>query len=175
MWARLRSNLLLIGAVALLVWAAVSPTMREGRYQAEVFELAALVTNLEGAAQTRFRTAGDWPPASPPGVPPDGTVGAFGGAPLSTEHATVQWRPLLVSTTIETRPTNLPPEAAARAVSDSITRIRETTPRAVGAIVVHSADERLLAELLARHSADESFVRDTTWTLVVAEPSALGN
>jgi len=175
MWHRLRSNLLLIGAVALLVWAAAWPTMREGRYQAEVFELASLVTDLTNAAQTRFRTAGSWPPAADPGVAPEGTIGTFGAAALATEHATVQWQPLLVSATLESAPDDLPPEAAARAVADSITRVRVTTPRQVGAIVVHSADERLLAELLARHSADDSFVRDTTWTLILTEPSAPGS
>lgn len=175
MWARLRSNLLLIGSVALLVWAAALPTMRDGSYQAEVFELASIVTDLTAAAQTRYRTAGAWPPGTDPGVAPDGTVGAFGSTPLATEHATVQWRPLIASSTTEAIPTNLPPEAQGRAVTDSLTTIRTVVPREVGAIVVHSADERFLAELMARYSPDESFVRDTTWTLVLTAPSDPGS
>lgn len=174
MWARLRSNLLIVGAVALVIWAAASPTMRNGRYQAEVLSLVALVSDLSEAAATRYRTAGEWPAGAEPGVAPEGTIGSFGSSPLATEHATVQWQPMLVSAESEMAPQNLPPEAASRAVSDSISTIRVTVRREVGAIVVHSGDERLLAELMARYSADESFVRDTTWTLILTEPPPPG-
>jgi len=167
MWGRLRGNLALVGAVALLVWAAARPTLKEGRYQAEVLDLASLVTQLTSATQTQLRATGSWPSRADPGVAPDGTAGTFGGARLSTEHATLQWRPLLVSSTRETMPDDLPPEASSDAVANAITALLVTEPFEVGAIVVHSADERFLAEMLARHSPDESFIRDTTWTLVI--------
>jgi hypothetical protein len=37
----------------------------------------------------------------------------------------------------------------------------------VGAILVHTGTESLLADLLARYGTAVSYVRDTTWTLVV--------
>jgi hypothetical protein len=48
---------------------------------------------------------------------------------------------------------------------------RTTIPFAqlIGAVVVYSDDDRLLGELLARYGRDASFVRDTTWTLVLPE------
>lgn len=39
--------------------------------------------------------------------------------------------------------------------------------RQEGAVVVHSSEELLLAELLRRYGPDVSFVRDTTWTLLI--------
>lgn len=175
MWQRLRGNLALVGAVALLIWAAVRPTLQEGRYQAEVHELASLVTEMTDATETQLQAAGSWPATAEPGVAPDGTAGRFGGAALTTEHAVLQWRLLVVSSAQETVPEDLPPEASSLTVTDSIAAVLVTVPFEVGAVVVHSADERLLAEMLARYGPDESFVRDTTWTLVLTGESDPGS
>jgi hypothetical protein len=39
--------------------------------------------------------------------------------------------------------------------------------REVGSISVHSGDDDLLAELSRRYGSWDSFVRDSTWTLMV--------
>ncbi len=44
--------------------------------------------------------------------------------------------------------------------------------RTGGAVVVHSSRELLLAELLRRYGEESSFVRDTTWTLLVTGEAA---
>ena len=41
--------------------------------------------------------------------------------------------------------------------------------RQIGGIILHSSDGALLAELLQRYGTEASFVRDTTWTLVLPE------
>ena len=41
-----------------------------------------------------------------------------------------------------------------------------------GGITVHTAETALLAELLSRYGATSSFVRDSTWTLVLPRAGA---
>lgn len=43
--------------------------------------------------------------------------------------------------------------------------------RRVGALVVHSQDDELLAGLLGRYEGDGAFVRDSTWILVLPRPA----
>jgi hypothetical protein len=62
---------------------------------------------------------------------------------------------------VETVPGDAPPGGAPRTTVPLV--------QLIGAVVVYSDDDRLLGELLARYGRDASFVRDTTWTLVLPE------
>jgi hypothetical protein len=58
-------------------------------------------------------------------------------------------------------PGDAPPDDAPRTATPLV--------QLIGAVVVYSDDDRLLGELLARYGRNASFVRDTTWTLVLPE------
>jgi hypothetical protein len=143
--------LTIAAAAAVLVLALVTPTLRDRSFTTTLDSAFADVESLSAAARGAFEDTGSWP----------------GASTLGREAYVVDWTTLNVVEEIEVAITGLPPEALAAAQAASLTTERVPTVASVGALVLHSSDLSLLAELLARYGEDESFVRDSTWTLVV--------
>lgn len=169
-----------------LVLAALVPTFRARAFDRLVEAAAADVDALRVAAEGQRRVRGSWPPAAPSGVIPSGVSVAFqGDTTMAREEYALEWRlwdrveqveappgpPEVVvvdedevpMSPAAVRPGDLPPDSVGPEMMPIVTR--------VAGVVVHSANEALLAELLARYGPDASFVVDSTWTLVL-DPSS---
>lgn len=142
------------------------------------FSARAFTTTLDGALNDVealrsvvtgiYDRTGAWPPPAGPGEIPEGTRGAFPqDTSLIRDGYSLQW--LLLESTVRV-PAPLSsifiPDDADEA-PDSVAPPTTFEVRSLGRIVLHSADDALLAELLDRHGRDQSFVRDSTWTLVL--------
>ena len=57
------------------------------------------------------------------------------------------------------RPGDAPPDSVAPELIPSV--------RPLGRLVLHTGDDALLGELLARYGTESSFVLDSTWNLVI--------
>lgn len=170
---RLKTGDVLIGvSVLALVIAGALPTLRAHAFERQVEAAAADVEILRGAAIGQLQVLGRWPPAAGRGQIPRGVSGAFpGDSTLIRRGYSLEWTTWELVDRVEA-----PFVAAAPTVGgdapppDSVSPATMPIVREVAGVVVHSADESLLAELLARYGADVSFVRDSTWTLVVRRP-----
>lgn len=173
----------LIGlAVIAVVLAALLPTYRVRAFERTVEEAVTDVEALRAAALRVVSASGQWPDARPPGRVPAGATGVFDNDTTMARGAyTLEWR--LVDR-IQYVESASPPrrsgaffdddEVPAPAQSQSVDPVPDSVApelvpvvRTEGALVVHSSDELLLAQLLRRFGPERSFVRDTTWTLVV--------
>ena len=173
----------LIGlALIALVLAGLLPTYRARAFDRALGEAVAEVDALVAAAQRRRATTGDWPEARPAGRVPSGAASIFEGDSTMVRDAyTLEWslldrvayveappRPSSSGALFDDDEVPTPPQGrAGDAVPDSATVEMMATVRTEGVVMVHSADELLLAELLRRYGPERSFVRDATWTLVV--------
>lgn len=154
-----------------LLVALLLPFFRARAFDSMVEGAAAEVESLSVAARGVFDRTGVWPPAAAVGVIPDGTAGTF--APDSTlvrKAYTLQWSGLDVVEEVEAPPSVNPLPADADAPPDSVGPRYMQAVRGIGGIVLHSGNDALLAALLARYGPDVSFVRDTSWTLMVDRP-----
>jgi len=171
----------LIGlALVTLVLAALLPVYRARAFETMVDDATTDVDTLRGA-MVRAREAGSgWPATTPPGRVPSGAFSAFGGdTTMVRDEYVLQWRlwdriervpaPPRPPSPEAIDPDEAPPPepAAGDAPPDTVGPELMEVVRTQGAVVVHSAHERLLAQLLRRYGEDVSFVRDTTWTLVI--------
>lgn len=171
-------------ALLSLVFAALLPTYRARRFDRMAEDAIQDVATLRDATERARELNGAWPPAAPAGEVPEGAAGAFPDSVLGGQGYTLEWR-LLDRVEYVLTPVVVPPipildpdeEPDPGALepddppADSAAFRRVATVHDMGVIVVHASDERLLAALLAHHGADDSFVRDTTWTLVIPPAS----
>lgn len=162
----------LIGvAAASLLLALLYPTFRAWRFRALVEGVVSEVEALRIAAVRTYARTGVWPDASGPGAMPPGVAGAFGGdTTLVREGYALHWSTWEVVEEAEVPANVAMIPADTDAPPDSVAPPTMTVVRSVGGIVVHTSRDALLAELLTRYGRAISFVRDTTWTLVVPRP-----
>jgi len=157
----------LIGLAILCVIGALAlPTLRARRFRAEVDSTARSVQALRSSAEAHLARTGYWPtPADPGAVPPE--LGSGLSEVISGEAFTLQWTSWAVVDSVNAPPaTSLPADDLP---PDTVTPQKLPLVRDVGGIVLYSRKRTLLAELLARYGADASFVRDTTWTLLLPQ------
>ena len=142
------------------------------------FSARAFTTTLDGALSDvdALRTAvtgvydrtGAWPPPGGPGEIPAGARGAFPqDSSLTREGYQLQWLLLESAVRVPAPPSSIFFPDDADEAPDSVAPPTTFEVRSLGRILLHSADDALLAELLTRHGRDQSFVRDSTWTLVL--------
>ena len=156
-------------AVFSLGAAFLYPTLRARSFRGLVDTTVSEVETMERGARGVFSRTGSWPTPGAPGAIPSELSGAFPSDSVLTREAyTLQWSRWEIVEKVETL-VALQMPADADAPPDSVGPRLVSVVREVGGIVVHSGNDGLLAELLARYGSAESFVRDTMWTLVVDE------
>jgi hypothetical protein len=171
-WPDLTRGDLAIGiAVVLLLWFLGAPALRARSFRNLVDAAASDVEGLRDAARSTRQTTGRWPPPTSMGIAPPALSAAFpGDSAFVRPGYTLEWSGLSVVEYVEVPVAPTPSAPGDDAPPDSVAPEVEAVVRDIGAIVVHSADEDLLASLLDRFGSDASYVRGSTWTLVV--PSA---
>lgn len=160
-------------AVLTLVLALAYPTLRARSFGLRVAEAGADIEALRRGAEGHLRESGTWPSSGPPGAIPIELIGAFpGDVDLGRETYTIQWVRFEVVDHVEVPPEPNPEPNPLDLGADSIPPTIVAMPRRIGGIVVHTGDDALLAELLDQYGSEASFVRDTTWTLVLPARAA---
>ena len=116
----------------------------------------------------------DWPAPSPPGVTPPELASTLPPEhDLAAEGYTLAWNRW---ETVDRSRVGFAPEPSAPAPSaptqpdspaDSVPSVPTTRFRTMGGVTVYSGNSALLAGLLEHYGTSLSFVRDTTWTLVI--------
>ena len=168
---RLRAaDFAVILAVLVLVVVAAAPTLRGRAFQGLVEDAAGEVEVLRTRAVDTRTSGGAWPTPSAPGVTPTELRGAYAGdSALAFGGYTLEWRTVDVVERVESPTPPPPPTLLGDAPPDSVGPEMIPVVRSLGAVVLHSGDGSLLAEMLARWGREVSFVRDTTWTLLIDE------
>ena len=159
---------ILVGiALLTLIATLVYPNLRARAFRNLLDGAVADVENLNAAAVRIYDASGAWPiPTAAGSVPPE-VAGAFpGDTALTRNDYALQWRRWEVVDQVVGPPLPRGPEDA-DAPPDSVGPRLISVARPIGGIIVHSGRPELLAELLSRYGTGVSFVRDTTWTLVV--------
>ena len=168
-------------AVIALVLASLLPTYRARAFDG-VVESAIADVEAVRQATTRVRAStGSWPTAVPPGMMPDGSSASLpADSALVREGYSIEWRlwervdeepaPARAPTPPVLDPDEQPPVGglvAGDAPPDSAAVEVIEIVESEGSVRVHSSEQLLLAALLRQYGADVSFVRDTTWTLLL--------
>jgi hypothetical protein len=172
--------LMILGGLAVVAGVAYPP-LEHRAYEERVGRVVSSVQAVKDAA-TRYRDSnGHWPgDAGRRGVPVDLGQLIPAGLELSTAEYALRWRAWKV--------VEVPPQPVRPPVSSSAAPPRErptaplssadstgTRPPVVGemgGIEVRSSEDGILAALLDRFGTARSFVRDSTWTLVLGPDSA---
>jgi hypothetical protein len=177
-------------AILLLAAAAVAaallwPRWERHAFQERVEETTRAVDATREALVTVHRANGLWPPEAAPGrVPPelDGTAAggeeAFraGDALLQVRRWTLLAPPATVPDggSAEGTPARPAETGDADDTTDEEPEEAATSPprpMQLAGITVHAGEPALLAALLRAYGQERSFVRDTTWTLILAPAS----
>ena len=158
-------------ATAVFVWVTIAPTLRARAFRVLSESAVADVTSLRNASLASRRAAGAWPDPAPAGLAPPGLLppGMSGDSPFVRDGYVLEWSSLSTVTYVEVP---APPVESAPGDAPPDEEVVELQPRVrdAGTIVVHSSNGDLLAALLREFGADASYVRDSTWTLVVPDP-----
>lgn len=157
--ARIRDLLALLIGGGVLAWSLARPTLldleRGGRLDRAAADVAAVVAASQAYADQR----GDAPPGAESGRAPDALAPWLRGAvPFAGDGYRLdldRWIEVVV-----------PPPPA---VTDPADSVAVPPPFSVGrsTVSVHSGHLDLLAHLVDTYGPSSSFVRDTTWTLVL--------
>lgn len=158
-----------MGVAALLVVLALAwPLMSARSFRGLVESATADVETLRTAATGTRNQTGAWPAASAPGRIPGNLTGAFASDTSWVRNDySLQWRTFEIVEQVEIPPAALEIPADADQPPDSVGPEMRDVVALVGAIVVHTANDALSAALLQAYGPEDSFVRDTAWTLIL--------
>ena len=151
-----------------LLAALVSPTLSARRFQDRVDTVASEVEVIRSAAQRVRQATGSWPSSTNPAVVPAGFGGVFGAdGVLVRDGHTIDWELWEVVDRVPAPPpaASLPDGAAAPPPRSEPPTVALVRP--VASVSVRSRSGPLLAALTERFGAERSFVRDSTWMLIV--------
>jgi len=138
-------------AMLSLITALLWPTLTERRFADAVDETIALVDGARERAILTQRQTGTWPTTL--------RTDSIGGGPR------LLWRTWRRVDQVAAPTPKLPPDADPGPASMAPTTT--SVVRSFGAIEVTTENRPLLAALLQHYGRNDSFVRDSTWTLVV--------
>jgi hypothetical protein len=162
----------LVVSVVLLSAALLTPMIRARTFQRLALTAAADVEGVRAAALDAYETTGRWPASSPAGIAPEALAGAFpGDSSFVRPQYRLEWTGLQVVDYVEAEPPigdapeDTPPDTVPPTLQPVVDR--------VGAVLVHSTDPHLLSDLLGRFGSEVSYVRDSTWTLVVTDTAGV--
>jgi hypothetical protein len=163
-----RGDMAILLSTLLLLIALAAPALRARGFERLTVRVAADVEVLVTAARDYHSERGTWPSGASPGVAPAELSGLFpGDSALVFDAYVLEWSQLESvryedvprPTPIEVSPGDAPPDSAARD--------RRPVAHTLGAVLVRTEHEALLAELMARYGRDASFLRDSTWILIL--------
>lgn len=159
----------LIGvAVLSLVLALAYPTLRARSFNAGLVDTVTDVEVLRSSAEAYLSDNRIWPASAQPGAIPGELRGSFPGrSNLIGEAYTLQWARFDVVEYVEVPAEASPEPIPGDASPEPIPPTYAPVARQIGGIVLRTPDEALLGELLERYGTTDSFVRDSTWTLVL--------
>jgi type II secretory pathway pseudopilin PulG len=161
-------DILIALAVLSLLAALVYPTLRARAFRGLVDSAVAEVEVMRSAAQGVFSRTGSWPaPGAPGEIPPELGSAFPGDSTLTRAEYTLEWKRWEVVGQVRAPPSAALIPADADAPPDTVGPGFMPVVHEVGAIVVLSGNDDLLAELLSHYGSGVSFARGTTWTLVV--------
>lgn len=162
-------DMLVLISILTLGFALLYPQLRQRAFERQLEGAVAAVETLRAASSAFADQNSEWPAPSPAGVePPELATALPAEYRLAMEGYTLEWNRWESVDRIEVP---LPPEPGQPSLGDSL---QDSVPtqaqivfRTMGGVTVYSGDSSLLAGLLANYGPRLSFVRDTTWTLVV--------
>lgn len=163
--------LMVLGALA-VVASIASPLLKRRAYRQHVERVVSSVEALRSASTQYRDSTGDWPEDAGAGRVPGELVPLL-PATLGLHEAdySVGWMRWNV-VEIPRQPAPPPPDSTGRASEPDSLGTRPPVIRTIGGITVHSADAGLLGALLKRFGTATSFVRDSSWTLVLGRGGA---
>jgi hypothetical protein len=154
-------------AAGVLLGVAAGPTVRARAFHGVVARAVLDVEALQARALEAQNRDGAWPTLTAVGMTPPELAGVYpGDSALTFDGYALEWRTLSVVDFVAA-PAIVPTAVPGDAPPVSAAPERIPSPRRLGAIVLHASDPSLPAEMLARWGPGASFVRDTTWTLVI--------
>lgn len=166
---RIRAGDVVVVAAGLCLMAAlVTPALSARRFQKRVETVAGEVDAICAAARQVYQATGSWPSSTNPAVLPAGFGGVFGeDGTLVRDGHTIEWERWDIVDRVPA-----PPSAATVPDGTDAPPAGSEPPtvavvRAAASVSVRSASGPLLAALGKRYGAEASFVRDSTWMLIV--------
>jgi hypothetical protein len=155
---------LVLAALSVLA-ALIRPLHERSALQTRMDETASAVERTREAVIRYRDQEGSWPPASEAGRPPDALVPFLRGA---VDFDTEAYRLQIRQWAAVRRPAPLPFDPEPADLPAAADTIPVPQPRAVTltGLTVQASDPTVLATLLATYGHADSFVRDSTWTLV---------
>ena len=156
-----------------LAFATAFPRLQERAFAQQLDGAVSAIEALRVAASNFEEQGLDWPAPSPPGVTPPELVSTFPAQyDLAADDYSLEWnRWETVDRQGRSEPGFPAPARSVPAPQDSppgsVPSLLTTRFRKIGSVTVYSGDPALLAGLLRHYGTSRSFVRDTTWTLVI--------
>ena len=156
-------------SILTLGFALVYPQLQERAFEQQLDEAVSAIETLRAASSAFLNRNREWPAPSPAGVTPPELVSAFPAEyRLAVQGYTLEWNRWEIVDRLEVVS---PPASTAFSQGESVEDSMPTTPtslfRTRGGLTVYSTNSALLAGLLEHYGTRLSFVRDTTWTLVI--------
>lgn len=161
-------DVLLVLAVACLGLALAYPAVARARMLRRVADVAANVDSLRAAADRYHRLRGAWPGRADAGVLPAELVGlAYGGLRMEAPGYRLAWEVWEIPA--EPAAAQPPPDTLDGPLPPRPDTLRRTLPPtdSLAAVTVRTGDTRVLGLLLDRYGERRSFVRDSSWTLIL--------
>lgn len=174
--AAIAGNVFLLLAFVCLAGAVAYPRMQRQASERQVESVIADVALLREAAESFLGREDRWPDDGAPGVVPTELAPTLpAGFSFDRNGYVLEWERWDVVIPASTPAQAEPADEGSGLSVDSIARPQGPRTRGLGGITVVSSDAALRAVLLREFGPAHSFVRDSTWTLVLGgEPFSVG-
>ena len=162
-------DILVLLSILTLGLVLVYPRLQERAFEQQLDGAVSAIETLRAASSAFLNQNRDWPGSSPAGVTPPELVSALPPEyRLAVEGYALEWNRWEI---IDRPEIVLPPEPEELSQQDlpgdGVPAGPTASFRAMGGLTVYSGNSALLAGLLKHYGTSLSFVRDTTWTLVI--------
>lgn len=162
-------DMLIVLALVSLGASLLYPIRKQRAFDDRVEAAVADVESLRSETQRLRDAEGVWPESAPTGELPAGSESA--GLTLVRDTYALEWT-RWVSVELPQPDTSAIPPPDDEDNPPPEVPLPQPLVSTSGGITVHTAETALLAELLSRYGATSSFVRDSTWTLVLPRAGA---
>lgn len=162
-------DMLVFLSILTLGFALVYPQLQQRAFEQQLQGAVSAVETLRAASSAFMNRTLEWPAPSPAGVAPSELASVLPPEfSLPRDGYTLAWNRWEI---VDRTGVAVPPETAQLSQGDlprdSVLTRTEIAFRTRGGLTIYSGNSALLAGLLGHFGTRLSFVRDTTWTLVV--------